>query len=108
MKKLFFPLMLAAGMLFFSGCAGSYTEGFFYTGNSVPSVDLEVESESDAGMNKVGTADCTNILGIIATGDCSVAAAMQNGDIEKVHHVDYEKQNILGLYMKLTTKVYGE
>jgi hypothetical protein len=35
-------------------------------------------------------------------------AAMQNGGITRIHHVDHETLNILGIYAKYTTIVHGE
>jgi len=57
---------------------------------------------------KRGEASVTAILGLISTGDGSVAAAARNGRISKVSRVDYTYDNILGLYQKYTTIVYGE
>ena len=42
------------------------------------------------------------------SGDSSIKAAMDNGGITKVHHIDYEVFNILNLFSKATTIVYGE
>jgi hypothetical protein len=47
------------------------------------------------------------IIGI-ATGDASIEAAMKNGGIKKVHHVDTQVKNILGIYAEYITIVYGE
>jgi hypothetical protein len=33
---------------------------------------------------------------------------MRNGGITRIHHVDHETSNILGVYAKYTTIVYGE
>jgi hypothetical protein len=41
-------------------------------------------------------------------GDASISAAAQNGGITRIHHVDHETMNILGIYAKYTTIVYGE
>ena len=56
---------------------------------------------------KVGTATATSIIGI-ATGDCSIDAAMKSQQIKKVYYVDYHTRGILGLWAETTTKVYGE
>jgi hypothetical protein len=56
---------------------------------------------------KVGRASAWGIL-VFATGDASISAAMSNGGIARVHHVDHETLNILGIYAKYTTVVYGE
>ena len=56
---------------------------------------------------KIGRAEAWGIL-VFSTGDASISAAMQNGGITKIHHVDHETQNILGIWAKYTTIVYGE
>jgi hypothetical protein len=43
-----------------------------------------------------------------ATGDASISAAMRNGGITRVHHVDHQTLNILGWFARFTTIVYGE
>lgn len=59
-----------------------------------------------AGM-KVGVAQAEGIL-VVAYGDASIAAAMKEGNITKVHHVDSESFNVLGIYARYKTIVYGE
>jgi TRL-like protein family len=56
---------------------------------------------------KVGKAEAWGIL-VFATGDASISAASANGGISRIHHVDHETLNILWLYAKYTTIVYGE
>ena len=56
---------------------------------------------------KVGRAEAWGIL-LYATGDASIAAAMNNGGITRIHHIDNETMNILGIYAKYTTIVNGE
>jgi hypothetical protein len=60
-----------------------------------------------SGSAKVGRAEAWGIL-VYATGDASITAAMKNGGITRVHHVDNETMTILGVYAKYTTIVYGE
>ena len=60
-----------------------------------------------AASPKTGRATAMGIL-FFAHGDASVSAAMANGGITRVHHVDHETTNILGFYAKYTTIVYGE
>lgn len=59
-------------------------------------------------FSKEGKAEATNILGLIQTGDCSITEAMKNGGITRVHHVDVQITNVLMLYAKKITIVYGE
>ena len=58
--------------------------------------------------SKTGTASSTSVLGLYATGDCSVATAAKNGDLKQVTNVDYEYTNILGIWQKATVVVHGE
>jgi hypothetical protein len=60
-----------------------------------------------AGSAKVGRAEAWGIL-VYATGDASISAAMRNGGITRIHHVDHETINILGVYARYITIVYGE
>ena len=60
-----------------------------------------------AGSSKVGRAEAWGIL-VFATGDASITAAMKNGGITRIHHIDHETLGILGVYAKYTTIVYGE
>ena len=62
---------------------------------------------SASGAEKMGTAKATAIICIV-TGDASIETAMKNGGITKVHHVDSQVKNILGIYAEYTTVVYGE
>jgi len=59
-----------------------------------------------AGM-KVGVAQAEGIL-VVSYGDASISAAMANGGLTKVHHVDNETFGVLGIYARYKTIVYGE
>jgi len=56
---------------------------------------------------KVGMSKAEGIL-VVAYGDASIAAAMKDGGLTKVHHVDNETFNVLGIYARYRTIVYGE
>ena len=45
---------------------------------------------------------------LYTSGDNSIKAAMENGGIKKIHHVDFDVTNVFNLYSKVTTIVYGE
>lgn len=95
--------VLGAALL--TGCASPYPVGFLYTELKLP----VAATSNDAGAKmKVGTAMSTSVLSLVATGDSSIEAAMKNGGITKVHHVDWQARNILGLYGEFKTTVYGE
>jgi len=59
------------------------------------------------GSGKIGRAEAWGIL-VFATGDASISAAMRNGGITQIHHVDHETSSFLGVYAKYITIVYGE
>ncbi len=102
MKKIL-ALLLMVG--FFSSCAmvSSPVTGFLYTDVKAP---LAVTSNS--ASTKVGTAKAQSILGWVATGDASIEAAAKSAGITKIHHVDYESTNILGIVASFTVVVYGD
>lgn len=87
------------------GCAGVITPA---VGTIYSDVKGPLTATSLSGAKKVGTSSCTSILGIVAQGDASIEAAMKNGGITKIHHVDTHTYSILGVYAKLTVHVYGE
>ncbi len=89
-----------------TGCAAysiSPVTGFIYSDVKGP-----LTATSNTGAGKVGIAQSTSILGLIAQGDSSIETAMKNGGITKIHHVDFHSTGILGVYATFTTTVYGE
>lgn len=86
------------------GCASSFPVGSLYT-----KVQLPIDAEGDmSSSSKVGTAQCTSVLSLVATGDASIKTAMANGNISKIHYVDWDVENILGIYGVYKVTVYGE
>jgi len=72
----------------------------------MPAFNLQANAEQ---QNKVGKATAEMYLWFIVLGDCSVATAMKNGDVAKIHHIDTELTSVIfGLYGSFTTVVYGE
>jgi len=102
MKKLLFLIFIAG---FLSSCAYvmAPATGFIYTDLKAPFAVTD-----NTASSKVGTGEITSILGIVATGDASVETAAKAAGITKIHHVDYEAFNVLGIYAKYTIMVYGE
>ena len=87
-----------------AGCATSIPLGSFYTDLKLPVAATPNASKAP----KVGTAECVSYLSLIATGDVSLQTAMRNGGITKIHYVDWEVENILGIIGKYKLTVYGE
>lgn len=104
MKKLSLALAACAA-LSLVGCIAAPVVpplGILYTGIHAP-----LAPKGDVG-SKRGTSHVTAFLGLISTGDGSVRQAASNGNISTVKLVDYEFTNILGIYQKYTTIVYGD
>ena len=77
--------------------------GFFYTG-----VEEPVNATSNSRGTKTGEASCTNVLGLVAVGDCSIDAAAKKGGINNIKSVDQKTTSVLGLFVKRTTVVTGD
>jgi hypothetical protein len=108
MRKVILLIPLFA-LLLVMGCSYGVgpqvgTMGWVYTDYHGP----VTVTDSDAGFTKVGVSTYSNVLGIVATGDGSISAAMKDGGITRVHHIDYKNYTILGVYHKMTVYVYGE
>lgn len=78
--------------------------GWIYSGYKAP-LDPDVQKST---LGQSGKARSMSILGLVAIGDCSTQAAAQAGGITTVTHADYEFFNILGVYQRFTTVVYGQ
>jgi hypothetical protein len=114
-RILMFLFVSASAVMLCSGCAsnlfpgGPSIAGVLYTDVEDPAQHLAVAMDKAATSTKTGTSSAAGYLGLIATGDASVDAAMKDGGITKVHHVDHKTQLVLwGLWVKSSTIVYGE
>ena len=103
MKKFKFVLALGAAVMLM-GCAMLVPMGSVYTSVKLPMTATGNGSASP----KTGEATCTSVLALVAVGDCSIEAAKKNGGIIKVNHVDWDVQNILGIYGTYKVIVSGE
>lgn len=101
MKKLIL-LTLIVGIMS-SGCAAVGMNGVLYTGVTEP-----VNATSNSRGAKTGEASCTNVLGLVAVGDCSIDAAARKGGINNIKTVDQKSTSVLGLFVKQTTIVSGD
>ena len=91
-------------LCFVMGCATPFPMGTVYT-----EVKLPIAATANSGTaTKVGTSECISVLAIVAIGDASIESAKKDGGITKIHYVDYEVKNILGIIGKYKVIVYGE
>lgn len=65
-----------------------------------------VDSEGGVGGKK-GEACATSYLGLVGTGDASIATAAANGGIKSVTNVDHHSTNLLGIIAKFCTIASG-
>ena len=106
MKKIMGCLLLVIfSAASFMGCAMVVAP---VTGGVYTDLKAPVAATSNTESAKVGTGECTSILGLFAIGDCSITADIKNVNITKIHHVDHDAMSILWIYAKYTTRVYGE
>lgn len=106
MKKVLLGVMVVVVCAaFVCGCATPIPVGVFYTGVKLPVAMGDVVSAKNM---KVGVSKCQSILGLVATGDASLDAAMKSAGIKTVYYVDWRAVNILGIIGNYTTIVYGE
>jgi TRL-like protein family len=66
------------------------------------------EATPNANATKNGKACANTILGMVATGDASIAAAKAAGGVTEVAHVDHSAHSILGIVAEFCTVVYGK
>ncbi|MGQ9707894.1 MAG: TRL-like family protein [bacterium] len=108
-KALLLGIVPIVCLTMMTGCVpGFYTVGTLYTSVRTPAGAVAYYGPTANQAAKISKVTATNILGIIATGDASLDAAMKQGGITKVHHVDQEVTSILGLWSTYTIIVYGE
>jgi hypothetical protein len=101
-KKMITYLM---GCILLAGCATPYPMGIIYTEIQTP---IDAVTDSDVAYTKVGVAQSTSVLGLVAIGDASQRAAIRDGKISKIKYIDYSAKNILGIYGIYKTTVYGD
>ncbi len=107
MRKLYLVL-IAALALTVSACGVIPQNTAIFAPIAIDAVSPGIDyANSDVRPLKRGEATQTGIV-LFVSGDASIEAAMKNGGITKVHHVDYKTTTILFLYTKQTTIVWGE
>lgn len=112
---LLFLVIMLLGITALTGCAANTPPaGLLFTRVKAPDAVSTLGVRTGVNLDRVssyknGEATCVAILGLVSVGDCSIQAAMGNGEIDKIHHVDYRTTSILGgIFHSLTTIVHGE
>ena len=106
MKRVVIPILAALSAIGLSGCLSAPFQPptGLYAETKAP---LSTEGNWDVGSKK-GEASSFSVLGLYASGDCSIGTAARNGGLRKIGHVDYEYVNVIGIWQKATVIAYGE
>src|SRR5574340_173360 len=112
MKRILMSLGIVACAASLYGCSG--VGGYYQPAGLFPTGWIFHETTSGSILNdngatpsKTGKSCGTDILGIVATGDTSVEAAMNNGGIKKVVYTEQYIKSILGVYVEVCTIAKG-
>lgn len=102
--SMLFPFLALAALLI-GGCARAPFPlmGLIYTDGKAPYHAVE-----NASAGKTGKACATSILGLIATGDASIDAAMRDGGVTQVAAVDYSTKSFMGIWAEFCTIATGK
>lgn len=80
--------------------------GCLYTHVLTP---LDMNVDKTMLGQKTGKATLYSVLGLVAWGDASTAAAAKQGGLTTINHMDREFLNVIfGIYTETTTIVYGD
>ncbi|MGH7232414.1 MAG: TRL-like family protein [Nitrospiraceae bacterium] len=103
MKKLFLAV-ISVGCFSLAGCqiVASPLAGIIYNETKYGTI-----ATTATAATKEGKACATSILGWVATGDASIAAAKANGGVTTVASVDHTAKNIIGIFGEWCTIVKG-
>ncbi|HRR33997.1 MAG TPA: TRL domain-containing protein [Kiritimatiellia bacterium] len=107
MKRLMTLGVLAVVAASMTGCGVIPQKGTSMAAITIDHVASDPIVDNSVRPVKKGVASSKAII-LFNTGDASIDAAMREGGITKVHHVNYDVTNILFLYNEIKTTVYGE
>lgn len=130
-RKSILTVFMAAGLFLTAGSAKALSQspgykympgGGIFNGVTIP-LDTAKATNFAPGENigsspkgiKSGVATRTNYMWLVELGDASINKAAKNGNIEKIHYVDYAREKVyvpLGFipiyFDRYVTTVYGE
>ena len=103
-KRILFIVGMIGMIVLLNGCMSNEPGGTVYANLTSPMIS----PTGDTSYTKTGSASTYSFLYLVAWGDGGLAKAVKNGDIKKIKMADMDIFNILGLYIKYTTHVYGD
>ena len=105
MARRLLVLALLGSLVMMAGCVMPYRATI-----SAPVIKTQsalMLGDTSVSCDKYGEAECEGIV-VVAFGDASIKAAMDNGGIKRIHHVDTEEISVLGVYVRQVVRVWGE
>jgi hypothetical protein len=105
MKKLMLGACAIASAVILSGCASSIPMGGIITDVKMP---VAAGGDKMPAQLKRGESMCKSYVGMVATGDASIQAALRDSGIKTIYYVDWEAFNVLGIYGEYKCVVHGE
>jgi hypothetical protein len=108
MRKALSVILLCSGLFVLQGCLCVPVKpplGWVFTEIEAP---LDFNYDPTQIHAKSGRSESMSILGLVALGDASAKSAADQGGITTIHHADYEFFNVLGVYQRYRTVVYGQ
>lgn len=107
MKRLMALLVLGICVVGLNGCLRAPLIPPLGQAFSEIKAPLDIDYDNTAVSSRSGVSESFSILGLVALGDASTAEAARVGGISTITSADYEYFNVLGVYQRYRTVVYG-
>jgi hypothetical protein len=106
MHRILSLVLALVGSLGLSACAVVVSP----VGNGALFTDVRgpVQVQNGVAPAKLGRACAHNVVGLVAYGDASIAAARKQGGIEQVASIDHDSFSVLSLYSRFCTQLRGD
>lgn len=105
MMKKIATIAALSSVALLGGCAAGYTP---VSVGLITDVKGPITATEHRGTSKTGTACASTIIGLVNSGDASIAAAKTNGDIDTVSTVDFHTKGFYPFFGKTCTIVKGD
>jgi len=104
--RIFLCVLGLVAVIALSGC-GTYAVAPVIGGLTIDVRGPVAVGDTTAAATRVGVARAEGIV-IVSWGDASIEAATRSAGITRIHHVDSKSLNVLGIYARYETIVYGQ
>jgi hypothetical protein len=105
MMKKIATIAAISSVALLGGCATGYTP---VSAGLITNVKGPITATEHSGTSKTGTACASTIIGLVNTGDASIAAAKANGGIRTVSTVDFHTKGFYPFFGETCIIVKGD